>query len=74
MIKQWLMSIAGVLSAIAIIFMSGKRRGTQQSEAKQNEDELAAVKQTIEQNNIVQRGSGDVDSMRAKLSKRLRRK
>jgi hypothetical protein len=45
-IYLWLISVAGVLSAIAVIFMSGKRKGKSELEAKQNENTLKQIEDT----------------------------
>ena len=65
--NRYLISIGALLSAIAVIFMSGKRRGKQDMEAKTNE---TILKQTEEAQEIIHR----VGNMSNAERKRLREK
>ncbi len=65
--KQWIMSIGALLSAIVVIFMSGKRRGKQDMEAKQNADTLEAIKNVQER--IHRAGNVDGDDITRSLRK-----
>ena len=63
----WLGSLSAILSAIALIFMRGKRAGKQQSEAKQNE---AAIKSVVQSKQT----KDDVAGANAIERKQLRKK
>jgi hypothetical protein len=52
-IKAWLISVAGILSAIAVIFMSGKRKGKSELEAKQNDKILQDTKEIKKVENTI---------------------
>ncbi len=72
-INIYLISIFTALSAIVAIFMSGKRTGKQQTEAKQNEQTLDNVAQAANAHNDAVRSLND-DVKRQQLRSRWTRK